>query len=253
MKEIIRGRVLGVPIDKVDMSSALEFVSVQIQNNKKGSYILAVNAEKIMSIQKDSFLRTFFENAALLLPDGIGIVLAIRWILGLEITRVTGVDLMQNLCKEAVKKGYKIFIYGGTEEVNKDVVEKIKNKYPGILVVGRSNGYLEESRMNYLINKINESDAEILFIALGSPKQEMWIQKYLPQLNINICQAIGGTLDVISGKTKRASKAVQKIGLEWLYRLINEPKRIHRQIVYPVFLIKILIEKFRKNNLTYLN
>jgi len=246
MEEIIRERILGVPVDTVDMLHALYYINNWIQNNKKENYILAVNAEKIMSLQKDSFLKNFFENASLLVPDGIGVILAFKWILGLDITRVTGADLMLNICKEAVKKKYKIFIYGGTEKTNKSVVEKIIMRYPGICIVGRHHGYLKENKMNYLINKINESEAEILFVALGSPKQEIWIKKYLPKLNIKICQAIGGTLDVISGRAKRAPKTIQKLGLEWLYRLIKEPKRIRRQIVYPLFLIEIFKERFRK-------
>jgi len=251
MKEILRVRVLGVPVDVVNMSSALEYVDNWIQNEKRGNYILAVNAEKIMSLRKDSFLKTFYENAALILPDGIGVILAFKWILGLKITRVAGADLMQNISKDAVKKGYKIFIFGGLEEINKDAVEKIKIKYPGIRIVGRSDGYLEENKMNDLVNRINESQADILFIALGSPKQEIWIQKYLPRLNIKICQAIGGTLDVISGETKRAPRHFQKIGLEWLYRLVNEPKRIRRQIVYPLFLIKLIKEKLKRTSFDY--
>ena len=97
-----------------------------------------------------------------------------------------------------------------------------------------------------LIRKINESQADILFIALGSPKQESWIQKYSPDLEVKVYQGIGGTLDVLSGQSKGAPSLIQKIGLEWLYRLVKEPKRIRRQIVYPRFLLEVVKAKFKK-------
>lgn len=241
----MRVRILGVPVDTVNTGDALEYINNLIQNNKKGNYILAVNAEKIMTLQKDSFLKTFYENAALILPDGIGVTIAVKWILGLKIRRVAGADLMQNICEEAVKRGSKIFIFGGKEEINKTAVEKINLAYPGICIVGRCDGYIDEDKMKDLIDKINKSKADILFIALGSPKQERWIQKYLHKTNTKICQGIGGTLDVISGRAKRAPRPIQRIGLEWLYRLFNEPERIRRQIIYPMFLFRVIMEKLK--------
>lgn len=246
MKEIQREKILGIPIDIVTKKDALEFVITCIQNNKGGSYILAVNSEKIMALQKESFLNKIYEEAALLLPDGIGVVFAMRWIRGKKIKKLAGADLMQIICKEAEIRGYNLFIFGGTEEVNKNAVKKIKMIYPKIKIVGRSNGYLDERGRRDLLNKINDSQVEILFVGLGSPRQEIWIQRYLPQLNIKICQAVGGTLDVISGRKKRAPRVIQKLGLEWLYRLLKEPKRIHRQIVYPIYLAKVIMEKHKK-------
>jgi len=229
----------------MDMQGALEFIDKLIRSDQKGNYVFAINAEKIMAIQKDAFLKSMVENAALLLPDGVGIVLGAKWLYGLKVTRITGVELMLELCKEAELKGYKIFIYGAEEAVNKNSVEQLKLVYPSISIVGRCNGYISEEEMESLIKRINDSNADILFIALGSPKQEKWIQKYLPVLNTKICLGIGGTLDVISGKSKRAPENIQKLGLEWLYRLIKEPKRIRRQIIYPVFITKLALERFK--------
>lgn len=247
MKGTKRVKVLGVPVDTGDVSSAIEHVHTLIQNHEKGHYILAVNAEKVIALQKDPFLGSMFDNAALLLPDGIGVVLAIRWLYGVRTARIPGADFMQAICREASYKGYKIFIYGGEEEVNRKAIEKLRITYPGIRIVGFSTGYLDDNGMDALISKINESKADILFVGLGSPKQERWVQKYLPKLNsIMVCQGIGGTLDVISGKTRRAPVYVQKIGFEWLYRLIKDPKRIRRQLSYPAFAFKVV--KARKNN-----
>jgi N-acetylglucosaminyldiphosphoundecaprenol N-acetyl-beta-D-mannosaminyltransferase len=241
--EIKRIRVLDVPVDYVNMSLALKYVEEAVINDKKGSYILAVNAEKFMQLRKNLSLKKIFEKASLLLPDGVGAVWALRWRYRLMTERVPSVDLMQNICKQSAVKGYRIFIYGAKEEVNKKAVEKFHSLYPGINIVGRSNGYVSQDDMEGLIDEINRSEADILFVALGSPKQELWIQKYLPKLNVKVCQGIGGTLDAITGQTKRAPALFQKLPLEWLYRLIIDPKRIRRQAIIPYFLFKVFTQK----------
>jgi len=235
-----RIELLNVPVDNIGMSDALDCIDKWVQNNDYRKYILAINAEKIIFLQKNTKMRDFYNRASLLLPDGVGVTLASKLIHGLKVSRVTGADLMQLICKNAALKGYKIFLFGGEEEVNRIAVEKLNNSYPGIPVVGRNNGYIEEKNMNKLINKINKAEPDILFLAMGSPMQEIWLQNHLSNLNIKICQAIGGTLDILSEKKKRAPKNIQRLGLEWLYRLISEPKRISRQIVLPVFLMKVI-------------
>jgi N-acetylglucosaminyldiphosphoundecaprenol N-acetyl-beta-D-mannosaminyltransferase len=246
MERAERVRVLGVPVDIVDRWGAVELIEKSIRKGNSRNYILAVNAEKINSLQYDPILRDVFDNAALLLPDGIGTVLAVNFLYGLRIQRVPSADLMQHICRQAAKKGYRVFIYGAKEEVNKRAVEKLSHTYPEINIVGRSHGYISEEKMNDLVSKINDSQADILFVSLGSPKQERWIQKYLPSLDVKICQGIGGTLDVISGNTKRAPSRLQKLGLEFVYRLIHEPKRFRRYIVFPGIALKVIKEKLRQ-------
>lgn len=243
MKAIERKRVLGVPIDIIDMPGALEYVDNLIQNDKRGNCIWAINSLKVLELQKEQSLKDLFENATVLLPDGIGVVLAIRLLHKLKIKRVTGVDLMQNICQKAAQKGYKIYIFGAKKKVNKKAVEKLKLIYPGIRIVGRCNGYLNEDKMEDLINRINISEPDILFVALGSPRQERWCHKYASSLNVKIIQGIGGALDAIVDTTKRAPGFIQKIGLEWLYRLIREPGRIRSQIYLSIFVIKVLKAK----------
>ncbi|NWF75470.1 MAG: WecB/TagA/CpsF family glycosyltransferase [Nitrospirae bacterium] len=246
MKGIERKNILGVPVDLIDMEGAIRHINDLIAGNSRNNYIFAINAEKVMALQKDSFLRQMAENASLLIPDGIGAVLALKLLYGKRAKRVPGVDLMHNICREAAEKGYKIFIYGAKEEINKKSVEKLHELYDGIKIVGRSHGYVTSDKMDYLLRQINESGADILFIALGSPKQEKWIQEYLPKLNVKVCQGIGGTLDTIVGIVKRAPESFQRLGLEWFYRLLKEPKRIRRQLVLPLFILKVLREKMRR-------
>lgn len=243
INEIKRLRILDVPVDYVTMPLALKHVDELITNNKKGGYILAVNTEKFMQIRQDLFLKDLFENASLLVPDGVGAIWAIRWKYGLRAERVPGIDLMMNICKLAAERGYRIFIFGSQEEVNKKVAEKLRFMYPGIRIAGRCSGYIHDGEMERLIRDINRSRADILFVALGSPKQERWIMDHVQRLNVKICQGIGGTLDVLAGDARRAPALFRKLPLEWLYRLIMEPKRIRRQLVIPRFLYKVFTEK----------
>ena len=141
---------------------------------------------------------------------------------------------------------YKVFIYGATEDVNKKAVDELKNRYPDLKIVGRANGYVKESEMPDLIDRINASKAEILFLALGSPKQEKWYATHKNRLHhVRVVQGVGGTLDTIAGTVKRAPEIWCKLQLEWLYRLIMEPKRIKRQKVLPIFAAMVLIAKLK--------
>jgi N-acetylglucosaminyldiphosphoundecaprenol N-acetyl-beta-D-mannosaminyltransferase len=242
----LRTEVLGVPVDCITMDGALDFAERLIDDGSKGQYILAVNPEKVMVLRNNDALRKTFSGAAMLIPDGIGVVWAMRWLKGLNAFRVPGSELMPKLCELAARKGYGIFLFGSKEEVSRGAAEKLVQRYPGLRIAGRANGYLKEEEMPELIERINASGAEILFVALGSPKQEQWIQKWLPQLNVKICQGIGGTLDTIVGTVKRAPELFCRFGLEWFYRLITNPKRIRRQIVLPVFALRVLKEKILK-------
>ena len=233
-------------VDAVDMKSALDFIAdyTSRKENPPG-FVLAMNPEKVFALRANPFLRSFFAKAVLLIPDGIGIVKALRFLYGVKTSRVPGADLMQNICKEAPQRGYKIFIYGASEAVNAGACEKLKERYPGICIAGRSNGFVPADKMNELVEAINASEADILFIALGSPKQEEWMAAHAKDLTqVKICQGIGGTLDTIVGTVKRAPVFWQKLGLEWFYRLLKQPSRIRRQWKLAVFLKELLMLKY---------
>ena len=225
-----RAQVLDTQVDCVDMEGALKFVDQYIHNGKQVGTILAVNPEKVFALRKSSFLKDFFAKAAILVPDGIGIVLAMR-LKGYRAARVPGADLMQQICALAEQKSYRIFIYGAKEEVNRGAVERLRERHPEIRIVGRANGYVTDAGMEDLVAQINDSKAEILFVAMGSPRQEEWMCKYLDRLEtVKVCQGIGGTLDTIVGNVKRAPVFLQHYHLEWLYRLAQQPSRIGRQV-----------------------
>jgi N-acetylglucosaminyldiphosphoundecaprenol N-acetyl-beta-D-mannosaminyltransferase len=236
-----RIEILDVPVDCVDMQDALEFIDKLIQKNNKASSIIAINPEKIMAAQKSSLLLHQLHNASLLIPDGIGVVFAAQ-LLGLgKLFRVPGSDLMPEICKRSVEKGYKIFLYGSSAKVNAKVMKSLRKRYTGINIVGNQHGYLNEDEHNELIEQINRSKAEILFIALGSPRQEIWMKQNLAKLTtVKVCQGVGGTFDVLAGSVKRAPKLFLYLNLEWLYRLITNPSRLMRQKALPVFSIMVM-------------
>lgn len=152
---------------------------------------------------------------------------------------------MQNICARSARKGHKLFIYGASEEVNKGAVAELERRYPGINIVGRANGYIKDEDMEGLVESINQSGADILFVALGSPRQERWMQAHLPNLRVKLCQGIGGTLDTITGRVARAPKAFQAVGLEWFYRLLKQPSRAKRQSKLLIFIWEVLLAKLK--------
>ena len=206
------------------MDQALAYVKRVVESGDRAHSIFAVNPEKNFSVPKDSALHEAFRRADLLIPDGIGVVLAARLLYGARLSRVPGVEMMENICRLAATEGYSIFIYGAQEEVNRKAAEELVRRYPTLRIAGRSNGYVKEDEMEGLVANINASGAKILFLALGSPKQERWYATYRDRLeHVRIVQGIGGTLDTIAGNVKRAPEIWCRLSLEWLYRLLAEP------------------------------
>lgn len=241
-----RVKILNIWVDPVNREEAIRRVKSFLKLGNRPHSIFAANPEKNFSVPKDPVLYEAFQKADLLLPDGIGVVLAARILYDISLERVAGSEFIFDICDIAAKKGYGIFVYGAREEVNKTAVRVLKKRYPELKIAGRANGYISELQMPDLIARINASKAEILFLALGSPKQEKWFANYKNQLkNIKVCQSIGGTLDTIAGNVKRAPLIWRKFSAEWLYRLITEPKRIKRQKVLPLFAGMVLITKLK--------
>jgi N-acetylglucosaminyldiphosphoundecaprenol N-acetyl-beta-D-mannosaminyltransferase len=237
-----RIEILGVPVDCVDMQQSLEAVDAMIQGNSPKT-VIAVNPEKIIKARHDPGLLGLLKNAGLLIPDGIGAVVAAKILYGKSISRVPGSELMPEICKRSLSNGYKLFLLGAAPYVNEKAVAVLKEKYKGINIVGSQHGYYSEDELPGLIERINNSKADVLFIALGSPRQELWMEEYLPQLNVKVCQGVGGTFDVIAGKVTRAPLLFRKLNLEWLYRLLAQPKRLLRQTALPKFAYLVLKQK----------
>jgi len=195
--------ILGVKIDDVNMSEALETVHQWLQKSEK-RYIVTPNPEFIVTAQQDPLFRKILNDADLSIPDGAGLKLS-----GKIKNTVIGVDLMEKLVDKSREWGVTLGFLGGGPGVAEACVERLQKKYPGI--------------------KVDFAKADLLFVALGHPKQEKWIYQNLPKLDVKVAMGVGGAFDYLSGKLPRAPKWIRNIGLEWLFRLIIQPWRIKRQ------------------------
>lgn len=232
--------ILNIFLDKVDYDDALDRVR-DFLKAKETKIIVTPNAEIIMDAQKDSNYREIINSADMVLPDGIGVVLAAK-ILGNPLkTRTTGFDMMIKILQDANKNHNSIYLLGGKPGVADKAADKIKTKYPSVDIVGTSHGYFSELEEENIVKKINRASPDFLFVAMGAPKQEFFMAKHKKRLGCKVAMGVGGSLDVISGNVKRAPVFMQKAGLEWLYRLIKQPSRIKRIGALPKFLIKVLI------------
>jgi N-acetylglucosaminyldiphosphoundecaprenol N-acetyl-beta-D-mannosaminyltransferase len=239
-----RIQLLDVPVDCVTMNEAVDCAESMIRSQHPRT-ILAVNPEKVIRAHQDEKLLNLLRSADLLIPDGIGVVIAAR-ILGLgRPERVPGSELMPKLCERAASKGYTVFLFGASEEVNRQAVTILQDRYPGIRIVGSHHGYATDKEMPIVIADINDCQPDLLFVALGSPHQELWMARYVPLLKVKVCQGVGGTFDVIAGRVKRAPLMFRAIHLEWFYRLLSQPSRIFRQTALLLFAYHILKNKFR--------
>lgn len=245
MLDIHRVEVLDVPVDRVTMSQAVDYVEFMIKRQQP-SIILAVNPEKVIRAQQDKQLLDLLRSADLLIPDGIGVVMAEK-ALGLgRAERVPGSELMPKLCERAASQGYTIFLFGASEEVNREASIVLQDRYPGIHIVGSHHGYVTDKEMSIVIADINKCQPDLLFVALGSPHQELWMARYVPLLKVKVCQGVGGTFDVIAGRVKRAPLLFRSMHLEWFYRLLSQPSRIFRQTALPIFVYQVLKRKFMR-------
>ncbi|WP_051541273.1 WecB/TagA/CpsF family glycosyltransferase [Caldalkalibacillus mannanilyticus] len=236
--EIKKVRILDKPIHIINMEQTIQYLREKTEQGEK-QFIIAQNPEKIMKSLEDEELSTIIEEkATLLIADGIGLVIAAK-LLGLpSIPRVTGVGLFEEMVKVAHQDQKSLFLYGASPEVNEKAEEVLKQRYPDIRIAGRLHGYEKDTAK--VLSAIQEAAPDYLFVALGSPGQEKWIAKYLDELPVRLVMGVGGTLDVLTGNVKRAPVWMQKLGIEWLHRLLKQPTRAGRMMNLPKFMLKVL-------------
>ncbi|MBM7571366.1 WecB/TagA/CpsF family glycosyltransferase [Aquibacillus albus] len=232
--------ILGVDVSNETYDSITKQLFYNIEE-KKQSFIVAVNPEKIMKASKDPQLRELINSADYQIPDGVGVLIASKLQGGSISNRITGIDLMNALIEEAEKQGKRVFLYGGKPGVAEVAAKRLKETYPNLCLAGILDGYQKDN--DKIIDTINDANADLLFVAMGSPRQEEWIRANREQLNVSVFQGVGGSFDVLAGNIKRAPGIFRKFGLEWLYRLIVEPWRWKRQLALPRFLVQVITKK----------
>ena len=229
-KDKRRVPILNTYIDALTMEETISEVEKIIARGVPTQHVV-INANKVNLMNEDPELKRIVNECPLINADGISILWAAK-VLGLPIKeRVTGIDLFLNLVKVASEKGYKIYLFGAKEEVVRKVKKVFEEEYPTLQIVGYRNGYFTEEDEPEIVKNMAESGADMMFVAFSSPKKEYWINKYINQLNIPFVMGVGGSFDVVAGVTERAPKWVQIRGFEWLYRLVQEPRRMWRRYV----------------------
>ena len=233
-------KILDVPVHPLTMGEAVSVLEESITSGEQ-AFVVTANAEIIMMCQEDAgYKKIVSQDAQLVLPDGAGAVWAGRH-LGYKVPeRVAGFDLYCQLLEKAAQKGYKAFFFGGSPGIAEAAKAKSEELYPGVQVVGCRNGYFKEEESQAIIDEINASGADMLFAALGAPKQEKWLVRYREQLKPKILMGIGGSFDVFAGKMERAPKWMQDASLEWLFRLYKQPSRFMRMMALPKFVLKVV-------------
>lgn len=200
---------------------------------KQSAFVVAINPEKIYRANQDSKLAALLNSAEIGICDGIGAKAAARFLNGQRISRVTGVALFLQIIPVAAEKGWRIFLLGADARVNSEAKAKMQEQYPSLNIVGSQDGFFSDS--DAVVAAINDSGADILFVAMGSPRQEEWIQQHRSRIRASLLMGVGGTFDVVAGHVAWAPGIFRKTGTEWLYRLIREPRRLRRQLVLPKF------------------
>ncbi len=229
MKNIPRVELFGIPVSNLSMQETLHVIDQAI-GKKEPVHHVVINAGKIVAMQSDPQLRESVLSADLINADGISVVWASK-ILGKPLKeRVPGIDLMQNLLELAKEKKYKVYFLGARQEVLDKMLEKVRKKYGSEIVAGYANGYFNETESTEVAQKIADSGADILFVGISSPKKEIFLNQNKEILKkVPFIMGVGGSFDVLAGKTKRAPVWMQKAGLEWFFRLIQEPRRMWKR------------------------
>ena len=241
MNEAKRMNILGVPVDMVSNAGAMELFR-GIFDMPGCSLIVTPNSEIVLNASSDAALKSLIGGAELIIPDGVGLVYASRILKNPLEERVTGFDFLSDILAYLQENGKSAFLLGSKPGVAESAAENMKLKYPGLVIAGTHHGYFSDGDESGIVCDINDSGAEFLCAALGSPKQEKFIHKYREEfINVRAAMGVGGCLDVWSGALKRAPAFYQRHGLEWLYRLFQEPKRIKRMLKLPAFIVKVII------------
>lgn len=243
--------ILGIRIHLIDLNASLPLIERFIQS-RRPHQIVVVNAAKIVKAQFDRSLKNIINNADLVGADGVPVIWVSK-IFRPEIPgRLNGTDLMEKLVALSAQKGYSIYFFGAADEVVKEVVSSYSQRYPSLKIAGYRNGYFSVGQEIEIVKKIRRSHADILLIGFGTPKKEMFINKYKDEMNVPVIHGVGGSFDVAAGKTKRAPIWMQKNGLEWFFRILQEPGRMLKRyfVTNSLFIIFVLLRLLRIKKFT---
>ena len=237
-------KILGVEVDNITVDEAGEITKELIENsNKSCELIVAPNVEFIMTAQKDKDFFEILKTAKLATPDSVGVEIAGKIQKKPLKQRIPGQAYFRKVLECGEKEGWTFYLLGGKGDTVNRAIENIKKIYPKVNIVGSHEGFFKEDSEEYVINEINKLQPNVLFVAMGAPRQEKWIYEHRNELKVDVAAGQGGTFDYEAGNIRRAPKWIQKIGMEWFWRLILQPSRIFRMMALPKYLIRIIFNK----------
>ncbi len=234
--------VLDVGFDNVTMDEAV-LLALTLMKERKSAVVVTPNPEIVWLCRKDAELREAIDQAELVLPDGIGVVMGAKLLRRPLKEKVPGADFAQKLFAELAKCGGSVYLLGAKPGIAVTAGEKLTEKYPGLRIVGTADGYFKDDRP--VVEAINRAAPDLLLVCLGAPKQELWMKKNRPALKVGLMAGLGGSLDVFAGVVRRAPDLWRRLNLEWLYRLIMQPSRLGRMMKLPAFLCAVLWRRLR--------
>jgi len=241
-KAVSSVKIFGVRFDNVNLEEANKKFITLLEDERLRT-IYTPNTEIIMMAQEDADFKSVLLEGDLIIPDGIGVVIASK-IHHLGLTdRVPGVELMGSILEYCNRARKSIYLFGGKPGVADLAAANIHEAYPNLIISGTHDGYYDANEELKILDDINEKKPDVLFVALGAPKQEKWIHMYKRTINAKVAMGVGGSMDVWAGTVKRAPVFFQKTGLEWFYRLLKQPSRIGRMMSLPKFLIKVIFTR----------
>lgn len=245
-----RLHVLGTPIDGLTMAEAVTSAERFIAD-KAGAHIVTANPEIVMRARSDAAFAAAIRAANVVLPDGIGIVWASRLLRRPVPERVPGIELTEALLQLSARRGYSVYFLGAEPGVAAAAVARLRRTHPDLSVSGHHHGYFTPTEEQAVIDEIQKRRPDILFVGLGAPRQELFIARLrsdaTPETRIPLAIGVGGTIDVLGGRARRAPGWTRTLGMEWLYRGVTEPRRLGRLAVLPRFVGLVLLDAWRRN------
>lgn len=237
-------RILGIDIDNISIDEAGEITSNLIkESNKSCKMVFAPNTEFIMMAQKDKEFFDILKKADLATPDSVGVMMGGKKQKKPFKQRIPGQAYFRKVLEVGEKENWTFYLLGGKGDVPRLAAENVKKDFPNINIVGYHEGFFEKDSEEEVIAEINSLEPNVLFVAMGAPLQEKWIAKHQSELKCDIAAGQGGTFDYEAGVIKRAPIIIQRLGIEWLWRLILQPKRIIRMMALPIYYLKIKFTK----------
>lgn len=215
------------------------------------THIISGNPEVLTNaMQNEILFSNFTSEESMIIPDGIGVVISSKIVKQPVKEKIAGIEVMEDILKYCEKNSKKVYLLGSEQQVLIKCSENIQKKYRKLEICGKHNGFFDLNNCQHIIEDINQQKPYVIFVAMGSPRQELFISKYMNKIDASIFMGVGGSFDIYAEKLKRAPKWMIKLGLEWLYRVYKEPFRIKRLDVIPKFILKVFVNKYiiKKDN-----